>query len=888
MFKRSITALTILIIFVAGFWLWPETSLDPIASAQVNDISHDQRLSQRNLDQHAIVTTAQVTGTNSFQIRIPQRPSDFAVAQVQALVSLNEDAPVTFTITDPEGESVMLGPFSPGDPSGDAEFPLPVGLPSADTVTVQPPPGGLPIDDPARFRYQINIYPNTNTEFTGTTCEDVMPVPEEIFTVAVTTGPNITGACLHSLNFNAPGAECSAFSPPIQSTDPDEVATVLVGGAPAPQACGAIRPAVDAILVLDKSGSMNSSLGASPTPKIDRLHEAVSDFVEVWDDLRGAEATDPDIATVPDDQIGLLFFDADEHWMQDVSVPAWSGIADGLHDFDMISSDITSGITSVAANGSTSMGDGLDVADGAFDYGNDHRKVILLMSNGKENTTLRVKVDDPLDPQEVQTYTSGDIAGATALPNQDEYQVYAVTIGAGTAVSADINEDIATATGGFYINSEDNADLLRPFFLELLQNFLRFNTWETVRLVSEKVAPGAPYEGNLPVSTTTQSLSINLLWDESFGVLGLTVTPPGGSPIEANGAGTIRLNLDLPLDAPYDALQDWGIQVTLLDPSGNVKEAPFDLIVLGDDVGVKSDLSIVDADYTPGAEILLQARVTEFGQPILGLGANPDDRLLVSLVEPGIGIGDLLSDSSAETDQPAPDDILTDADAKLHNHLQRDPDSLIRNSNTIELVDNGEATSGDEVAGDGIYSALYPADQPGHYNFLFGVEGTAENVGRFSRQQLKTVHVRSIPDVEETEIQTNVSDNVLFIDMTPKTQGGHRMGPGWANYFWFTTSDGQTFKARDNLDGTYRASLNLSGNTIPPVTLHFLHVSVVIEDSITRDQLPTPLGQGTTLIEKIPGTGESTGIPWWWWLILLLILVVLILIWVWRRQQSTP
>jgi hypothetical protein len=348
------------------------------------------------------------------------------------------------------------------------------------------------------------------------------------------------------------------------------------------------------------------------------------------------------------------------------------------------------------------------------------------------------------------------------------------------------------------------------------------------------------------------------------------------------------------LPAPFDPTGNWGVQVELLRASENAQEILFDLVVLADDLGVNSELSVVEADYAPGDQIRLQAKVAEFGKPVLNLGSNPADRVLVQLVKPGVGIGDLLSESEAEPQQPTPDDPLTVADAKLQNELQNNPASLVRNADTITLVDNGSPANGDDVAGDGIYSGVYQAQVPGHYNFLFALEGTTQNAGRFSRQQLKTVHVRSVPDANNTSIQSSVQQtaggNTLVINMTPRTRFDHRMGPGWANYFWFTAPGKPAFKAKDNLDGTYTATLSFSGPT-PPVTLHFLRVSVVIEDSVTADQLPVPLDGGTVLIDTVPGTGTGagTGFSLFWLLILLLlILLALVLLWLRRRQQSTP
>jgi hypothetical protein len=478
------------------------------------------------------------------------------------------------------------------------------------------------------------------------------------------------------------------------------------------------------------------------------------------------------------------------------------------------------------------------------------------MSNGMENTDKRVKVDNPTTPTQVQTYSNTGISVTTPLPNQSMLQIYSVTVGTSTAVSADINEDIATATKGFYINTETNAELLRPYFLELLQNFLKFNTHETVRMIAGRVTQENPFSTIAPITSTSQSVSVNLMWNQNFGDLRLVVTPPNGAPIVGSrGNGSSFVNQKLPLPSPAASAGEWNIRVEMLR-TRNIPEIPFDLIVLADDEGLKSELSIVPADYAPGDNIRLQARVTNFGRPVLRLGTNPTDRLVVNLVKPGTGIGDLLSRSRASTTPATPSDPTTNANAKLQNELTRNPSALVRSLDTITLLDNGAAANGDDVAGDGIYSALYNAPLVGHYDFLFGIEGTTSNLGHFSRQQLMTVHVRGLPNAAATEFQTSVQGRgnarTLVIQMTPRTKLGNLLGPGWAPYFWFTAPGRKPFKPTDNLNGTFTARLPFAGANPPPVKVHFIRISASLDEEITPNKLPVLLNESNLFINRVP------------------------------------
>jgi hypothetical protein len=362
------------------------------------------------------------------------------------------------------------------------------------------------------------------------------------------------------------------------------------------------------------------------------------------------------------------------------------------------------------------------------------------------------------------------------------------------------------------------------------------------------------------------------MWPNQLGALRLTVTPPGGvQPIVKEGAsGLLSLVQPLPLPIPFDPLGDWEVKIEALNPIGARITAatggggiPFNLHVMSDDAAIKTELSNVPDDYKPGDQIRLRAKLTRFGVPILGVGSRPGDKIEVQLVRPGNSVGDVLSDSTASTTSSSPDP-QTPVEARLANALQNDPALLIRTPDTVQLFDDG--THGDEAAGDGIYSAVYTAALPGHYNFLFSIDSRDANSIRFSRQQLRTAYVRAVPDADNTVIRSAImrreNSNVLSIVMTPRIKPGRgcdkqdrkcgRMGPGWANYFWFTTPGQTPFKAHDNLDGTYTATLPFAGPTAPPVTLHFENVLAIIDDSVTPGELPQPLDSRNAVMDIPP------------------------------------
>lgn len=887
---------------------------------------------------------AQTGSTTSFDINIPKRGSgegSKAIFQVEATIVMEGTGTVDFRITDPEGEiqdfsldasTVCVG-VDPATNPCLAEFPDPGTGQSGDAITWELPTAGVPgDDDPQNVTYKLTINPLSNTDFVSSPgeCLDSMPVPMETFNIEVVSGPEITGACLVSYDLTASGAECSDLGPPIQ-TPP--LATIDAGSG-TEQFCQQLRPGVDSTLVLDKSGSMNSSPIAGPSArKIDALKIAVDKFVDRWGEIRSAEATSPE-ASLPNDNIGVILFNSDASWLGD---------ATGLGDFDTVAPTISDDMALVTGGGLTSIGDGLFMASNALFSGplagNGNRKTILLMSDGKENAHRRVRLWDNNESTVLQWSKVGDISAAefqsriniqlgsdatgwSDLPHESNLRIYTVTVGSSTAVSAEINQGIAMATGGFYINSETNADILSAYFIELLQNFVKFNTWNVVALRSAEVgvSDGAQqsYSIDFPLPSTSRAASIDVTWNPDFGHLCLEVRPPAAdypetvcSHYKGQSAGQLSWSkLLVGKGGSYSSTSDWkaivrpavggalaDTSVAREDTRGD-RQFPVSLVIMSEDSTVNSDFTIEAGDYVPGSGIPLRVSLKESGRALLS-GVT----VSAQVASPSQSIGDLLSASNAGTEQPdtCPGgcDIDSPADAKLANELKDNPEALQSDFDTINFVDNGDASSGDLVAGDGVYSAIYQADAPGHHNVLFRVHGSTERSGNVHREQLISFVVRSAPDSSETVIDSSISadpntgQNSLDVNFTPKTRGGSLLGPGWANYFWFAGPAITPFKASDNLDGTYSAVVNFMGEAPPALTLHFLDVAQAIEDSVTADALPIPLEEGTAISVVVPGNGVSAcqwydltcGAIWLKYLILILILL-LILFLLFKRSSS--
>lgn len=687
----------------------------------------------------------------------------------------------------------------------------------------------------------------------------------ETWTVSVVGGAaRITGVSVQSLDKNTVGVGnpvCGTSFRPIPLNDLP-LATVT-GQA---QALAGGRVGVDAVMVLDRSGSMSSPVSADvgAPSKMTRLGEATDTFIDMWAALRANECTNfgapcpasggnPPIQA-PTDRLGVVFFDDAFNWLQTLR-PASQ--INGLVDISTLTlANEKTEIKAVTPNGWTSIGGGLNLAAPALApaVSEPNRKVILLMTDGYQNTQPLVSVAGT----QVQL-DSGCVTPPCALANQPPTQIYGVTVGTGVAVDPTVNQQVADASDGFYFNTEDDATILPNLFVQVLQNAVKFSSVETLRIVKGTTRSSAPFTTQVPVSTGTRSMAFNLNWPSALGALRVTLAPPGGgTPVDfvpgtVSTPGLLVGNIAFPRQGIPVTAGSWTVTIA---PVGTVnRDIPFDFSLLGEDNTISSSLVTATVMPAVGGSVKLAARVNDFDKALLGLGTQPGAQVQVFVARPGVNLGDLLSDSVAQPVPAGPTDPGSAAQRKLAAILAANPNALVKANDIVTLRDDGSAASGDSAANDGTYSALVPADVEGHYNFIFLVQGTAESGGAFVRQAIRTVHVRSMPSDSNMQYVTNVvgvgEAQALSVVMTPRNVKGGKMGPGYANYFWFASPGRPPVKPVDNLDGTYTARIPFSGTTPPQVTVHFLDQPVKRLDTYVPK--PGDLNPGNVVTPVVGG-----------------------------------
>ncbi len=688
---------------------------------------------------------------STFNVNVPRKSGGSLkqISQIVVTAQVDSTAPIDFTITPPagHGSATATGPMQP------AVAPPHVSL-FFGVVQVYPPDTtGLAANDPRRRNYKFVISPTFDFD---ANCLSTPMLGDETWQVAVTGGSSrVTDACSVSFDENVLGNECNGALRPVPL---NEAVAELGGLSSQEQTC---RFGVDAMLVLDRSGSMSSRSNvnqpvSATNTRIVSLRNAVQSFVSTLNSVRAAESTT--FATVSNDQVGAVIFNQDA-----ADLP---GLASGLNTFNATTaSALTGGINGTNPSGSTSIGDGLLSAAGALGgAAPDRRRVILLMSDGLQNTDQRVGAN--VATHSVFTHPSGMASGPN-LPNLSNFQIYTVTVGNGMAVNAQVNQDIALATGGFYLNSEDDAGQLPTFFGGLLQNFLETTTWQTVLAGADKASLAAPFTATVPITTTTQAVVVTVTPKDRRSRLCLVVTPPTGTALQPTcGSGVLTSAFTA---ASVQALGGaWQIRVQPQVGDNAPGDHFFNLLVIADDLGTGARVTTSSATYAPGDPIRVEAKLSELGTAIVGLDPN---QLRVSLASPTRTLGEIMAASTAPTTQPA-GDTADDATAKLQNEIETNPAVLDQTHSSVSLRDDG--TGGDRTAGDGVYSAEFTVRNYGHVGLDVTLQGASPHGGGLRRQRLETLFLKAIPSGGATGVSSQVitdgDTRRLVMTITPRNR----------------------------------------------------------------------------------------------------------------------
>lgn len=546
--------------------------------------------------------------------------------------------------------------------------------------------------------------------------------------------------------------------------------------------------------------------------------------------------------------------------------------------------------TFLPAWGSTSFGDGLAMAMGPEflnlgDYEaelrNAHpdqrwRNVILFISDGRHNTPCGYEIDDVGlisftgcgDQPEYDLRDLRDDAGQDLGDDAGQYlaQVHTIAIDAGGDAASEEMEQLAARAGGthHYVDTLEGTteDALREFFLDILQNTLRFNTWHVAQRIAidddlvelagtwsdddEQAGPLTVEDGRVPVHVPTTAKAVSFVaWWKDDATVQLDVWPPhAGRPITRySNNGHIEFAIGTRPEW-HDPAEPWRFKLQVV-PENRVPDAePPPLmharaLVFVDHDQLQPHFKIDGPLSREQGGVRITTRLQAFGRPI-DVGA--DGRVYVNAKRPDASLMAQIMDAC---DEPELREMLDEIEMRAMAGVDvgsmltelvaacraAHPDLMTRSWYQVEMRDDGEGA--DLTAGDGVYSARFPGEDierfyEGHYQIYINVDGADSQIGRFQLSHQQTVFVPQgvAPSPVDQAVQNapgnavrnpgarGVIERIAEITVTPRDMLGNPIGPGRGGYLWLRFDDDEISPRllQDNLDGTYTARFSIGAD----------------------------------------------------------------------------
>lgn len=360
------------------------------------------------------------------------------------------------------------------------------------------------------------------------------------------------------------------------------------------------RPSVSAVLVLDRSFSMDGEAGVPGIKKIDLLREAARSFIDVMRE---------------GDQIGLVRYNQD-------APPPHFGLTDvGVEELGAGRNDARTFIngSQLVPAGNTSIGDGIFEASNLLDASADDVKAMVVMTDGKENRSRFI----------------ADVT--TELTNQ----TYAVGLGTPAGINRDKLDSLTRNSGGYLLvtgeMNTNNRFRLRKFFLQILSDI------ENTEIIVDPqgiVTPNGPQAISFAVNEADVEADVFLMSENPDGVV-LALEAPNGNLINpTNVASFPNVRLIRSNDVAYYRLlfpaflddqeghrgvwkawvghakgQDDVPSVSHLPPAKAGAGIRYSVVARARS-SVNLDVALIQDLFEPGSPFAIQVRLRQFDLPL--------------------------------------------------------------------------------------------------------------------------------------------------------------------------------------------------------------------------------------------------------------------------------
>ncbi|OEU62989.1 MAG: hypothetical protein BBJ57_14025 [Desulfobacterales bacterium PC51MH44] len=647
----------------------------------------------------------------------------------------------------------------------------------------------------------------------------------------------------------------------ITTVDPDSASITL-----ALSGNGVVRRLV---LTLDASSSMwcepiavLNCPNAGPASRLAQVKNALEPFLN---ELEARVQSLISSGKIPGVKIGVVKF-------QNSSAGVIHNLSDvGATDIFVIKGNIgvpyASG-TGIQPNGGTPIDAGLTTSLGLFPAGgtlSTTEGVIFLLSDGRSS------LPDPLaSGNSVSSIETREIKVYSLAYGDETSGSYYVDHALLSAISSRTDGDFLVYAPGGVINSD-----LSAFFAKLFDVALGTNTANDP---IGNISSGETKEHLIPVSPSDRRVSFVLAWDnEAANFLGLDLIAPDEtviSPVVAQQNPFIqyrsgsRSTLYL-IDDRYLSLEGktgiWKMRVSFSQQQSHATgisntKYTYNSLVATD---LKLDVKFNKASYFTNDKVRIEATLTDRGKPILGADVK------LNAASPDKSMGNWYAEhivSEKEYAKIPQEAIARENYSKvvLKGHILTEikklsPPVLVK-QNGIKLYD--DATHGDQVSGDGIYTyESEPLNKTGVHTYYITANGNDHRGHQFKREKRQDKYVNLRPAIDFSAIhiamlaerENGVIDYEVKVEL--KDKFGNLMPPGASRNLELEVAANKLGGIIDNVDGTYSQKIQVSAGDKPQLTI---------------------TANGVAL-NPVVVTPPTSPIPWWVWVMVILLIIVIII-----------
>lgn len=679
--------------------------------------------------------------------------------------------------------------------------------------------GNMKCDLDGNAQYSVRLYNDALTTllyasaFQASTTFDLTPVTDDVF-----GGPNGTLRWL------------------VASRDLSSPATGVYYGTTFTLADNldvAVRPAVDIILALDFSGSMGGVVPGSTTglQKVELLKQAVDLFVATWS-----------LHAVAGDRLGVVYFNSTTSTL--ATVPPF------LVDMTANGASVIADLLGRMQIGCTAIGGALQLAYDSFDPTSDHKRVVILFTDGIQTANPFLIEDGDPPRLKVGTVAPGDTPpfggfhctataalapdGSPIVPDgvplaDHNVAVHTIGVGASGATFVELIERIASETSGLHHFTSAPDEELDLFFVNELVNSLQTASLQVVASARGVLVPGGSATLGIPVDSAATSLGVVLSWRSRRGTdtVELSVLQPNGAP--AVPAASARkafyhvrkfnlLELDPVLKGP-----DWTARLKSLPTADTIR---YQWTAFVNEPCLKVRFAFPRRSYHAGEPITLTATVTHLMAPLANAVTWVDVTVPASSATNTLAafLGALPADRARS---PASTEALEPSGSRFHRAYQTAVSDgtlpgRVRSTRPVRvrLWDSGRREHGDRKAGDGIYSGILRATQTaGPYQLRFALAGGSA-CGQFTRRESTSLYVRpAAPSVEQSRVTAfPITAGLHLVRVRPADRHGNLWGPGRPGEIRVMANAGAEIgQLSDRLDGTYQQLIRIAPGSNPQV-----------------------------------------------------------------------